>query len=275
VFNLKWSVLASALGFVLSLLVSLVSGAGFYSLLRAVIFGVVFFVISSLLYWMIKRFLPELLTPEDEGMPSLDLGSQVDIALDDDGSALAAALRQGAKDGVPEAALGVEGLERLIAGDSPAAGFDLRESGGSGGREVSTGTALDQDRETDYTNKDTEERGSPAGGFDLFGYSSPGIPPGGGSGGPFPVKSAGPVPAALPAEGIDTLDILPGSESLSRAFLPSFGDDVMPGKDGGTPVSVAFPGVERNSITRDEAGGEFKGKEKESALAIQTILKRD
>jgi hypothetical protein len=275
VFNLKWSVLSAVLGFVLSLLLSLVSGAGFFSLLRALIFGAGFFITGSLLFWMVKRFLPELLTPEDEGIPSLDIGSQVDIALDDDGSALTAALRQGAGDDVPDAALGVEGLERLAAGDSPIAGFDVQEPGGSGGREVSPGTALDQDRETDYTNKDTGKKGSPAGGFDLFGSSSPGIPSDGSSAGPFPVKSAGPVPAALPPEGSDTMDVLPGPESLSRAFLPSFGDDIMPGKDGGTPVSVAFPGVERNSIARDEAGGEFKGKEKESALAIQTILKRD
>jgi hypothetical protein len=65
---------------------------------------------------------------------------------------------------------------------------------------------------------------------------------------------------------------------MSQAFLPSFGgfgDPVVPNGGGGTPVSVAFPGLERNSIASKEGAGEFKGKEKESALAIQTILKRD
>jgi hypothetical protein len=275
VFNLKWSVLSASLGFVLSLLLSLISGAGIFSLFRALIFGAGFFVVGSLLYWMVKRFLPELLTPEDDGVPGLDMGSQVDISLDDDASALASALRQGTGVNVPDGVLGVDGLERLAGGGSPAAEVDSSEPGGLGGLGFSPGTALDQDKETDYTNKDAGKEGSPAEGFDPFGSSSPEIPPDGDFAGSGPVKSAGSVPAALPAEGIDTLDVLSGSESPSGVFLPSFGDDVIPRGNGGTPVSVAFPGVERNGAARDEAGEEFRGKEKESALAIQTILKRD
>jgi hypothetical protein len=275
VFNLKWSALSASLGFVLSLLLSLISGAGIFSLLRALIFGAGFFVVGSLLYWMVKRFLPELLTPETDGVPGLDMGSQVDISLDDDGSSLVAALRQGSGDDVPAGVLGVDGLERLAGGGSPAAGVDLPEPGGFGGLGFSPGTALDQDRETDYTNKDAGKAGSPAEGFGLFGSSSPDIPPGGGFAGSGPAKSAASAPAALPAGGLDTLDMLPESESLSGAFLPSFGDDVIPAGNRGTPVSVAFPGMERNDVERDDAGGEFRGREKESALAIQTILKRD
>jgi hypothetical protein len=96
VFNLKLSALSAVLGFILSLLLSLVSGAGIFSILRALIFGAGFFALSSLLYWMVKRFLPEILSSEDDDIPGLDLGSQVDISLDsdDDISSLAAALTE-------------------------------------------------------------------------------------------------------------------------------------------------------------------------------------
>jgi hypothetical protein len=284
VFNLKWSVLSAALGFVLSLLLSLVSGAGVFALIRALIFGAGFFVVGSLLYWMVKRFLPELLNVEDDG--GSGLGSHVDISLeDDDASSLTAELRGGAGDsflddtqgGPPDGALGVEGLERLTAGgDSPEAGFDMLESGDSDGGEFSGGTALDQDRKRGYTNKNTGEKNSPADDFGFFASLSSGFSPEGGVAGPLPVKPAGSVSAVLPAAGDNVLDVLPGS--AAQAFMPSFGgfdDMVAPKGDNGVPVSVAFPGLERNSTASEEGVKEFKGKEKESALAIQTILKRD
>lgn len=257
-FNLKWSVLSAALGFVLSLLLSLVSGAGIFSLIRALIFGAVFFAVGSLLYWMVKRFLPELLNPEDTDAPGLDIGSRVDISLDDgdDVSALAAAFRQGTGDSL-DGALDVEGLERL-----------------AGGGELPAGSALDQDGKTDYTDKDIGGGISPADNFEPYVFSSPGIPP---EAGFLSESSAGSVRTGggFPAGEGDAVDALPGPEGMSSGFLPSFGDDFAPGGERGTPVSVAFPGIDRNGMASEEGIREFKGKEKESALAIQTILKRD
>jgi hypothetical protein len=225
-FNLKWSSMSAVFGFILSLLVSLVSGAGFFSLIRALIFGAGFFGIAALLYWMVKRFLPELVNQESENIPHLDIGSQVDISLDpdDDISSLATALHGG------------------IGDDSPA------------------GIALDHAEETDYTNNNIG-----TGSFPAEGPASPLL---------AKPEGAYQVEAVLPSEGTDNVDVLPNVESMSQVFIPSFGDNVTPGGDGGMPVSVAFPGVERNSITPEE-GEVFKGREKDSALAIQTILKRD
>jgi hypothetical protein len=264
VFNLKWSALSAALGFVLSLLLSLVSGAGMFSLLRALIFGAGFFVLSSLLYWMVKRFLPEILSSENDDIPSLDLGSRVDISLDsdDDISSLAAALTEetGGNQGNSSPEFGISGVDPSAA-------------------------ALDLDGETGYTNKDAEGEKSSADGFVPLGSFFPAETEKGsagldafGSGSPSPpsVKAveSSPAEAVLPAEGIDSLDVLPALDGVSRTFLSSPMDDLVPKRDGGSPVSVAFPGVERNSITPEEAE-EFRGREKDSALAIQTILKRD
>jgi hypothetical protein len=261
VFNLKWSALSAVLGFVLSLLLSLISGAGVFALLRALIFGTAFFAVGSLLYWMVKRFLPELLNPEDGDEPGLEPGSHVDISLDDDDdiSSLAAVLRQEDGESSPDGALGVEGLERL-----------------TGGGESLAGTALDHEGKTDYTNRDTGGGSSPADDFGLFASLSPEIPPGGGfSAGQDRAKVAGAARPGGDFSAEETVDVLPGPEGMSSVFSPSFSDDFMPEGGQGTPVSVAFPGVDRNSTGPGEGVSEFRGKEKESALAIQTILKRD
>jgi hypothetical protein len=251
--------LSASLGFILSLLLSLVSGAGVFSLLRAVIFGAGFFVISSLLFWMVKRFLPELILSEDDDLPSLSMGSQVDISLDDDGPSLNADLQKESGDASPEGALGVEGLGRLTSGGSQADEFGLQESGGSGGREFPVGI-LDQGRETGYTSQETAE------GFKPFVFSPQGIPSGGGSGGVLSGKVHRPVSAA----------VLPAGDGDMVETLPFFGDDFMLARENsGTPVSVAFPGVDRNGASSEGSAEEFRGKVKESALAIQTLLKRD
>jgi hypothetical protein len=208
---------------------------------------------------MVKRFLPELLLSEDNDLPGMSMGSHVDISLDDDGPSLNADLQKENGDASPDGALGIEGLERLASGGSQADGFGLQESGGSGGREFPAGI-LDQDRETGYTHKDTVE------GFKPFVFSSQGIPPGGGSGGLLQGKVHRPVSAA----------VLPAEDGGTVETLPFFGDDFVPaGENSGTPVSVAFPGVDRKGASSEGPAGEFRGKVKESALAIQTLLKRD
>jgi hypothetical protein len=85
-FNLKWSAIAGGTGLAVSLLVGIVSGAGFPMLLiRALILGAVFFVLGSLIWMVINNFIPELISPgayeEDSGAPRP--GSRVDISLGD------------------------------------------------------------------------------------------------------------------------------------------------------------------------------------------------
>jgi hypothetical protein len=252
VFNLKWSALSAAFGFALSLLLGLISGAGVMSLLRALIFGVGFFLLGSLLYWMVKCFLPELGSQEEDA-PGLDMGSHVDISLDtdDDVSSLAAALREdsGGDGSLDAASGGFDGLDGLdgLAEDSL---FPENPSPDGG---FPAGLGLDQGGETGYTDNVTGLSGEkPA--------AQPSQMP--------PSQAA----AVIPVEGTDALDMLPNLDNSPQAFSPSFGD--LPQEDDAAPLAVAFPGVKRNSITPEE-GEEFRGKEKDSALAIQTILKRD
>jgi hypothetical protein len=86
VFNLKWGVLAGSFAFLLSLVVGLLSRTGYFALLRALAFGVLFFLMGCGAYWLLSRFLSELLEVNREGVPENALGSAVDISLEDEDS---------------------------------------------------------------------------------------------------------------------------------------------------------------------------------------------
>jgi hypothetical protein len=89
VINVKLSVVLGGIGFVLSLAVGLLSGAGFpHVLIRAGVFGLVFFALGCVLWLMINNFVPELLSADAPAAEeSADLGetpgSKVNITLED------------------------------------------------------------------------------------------------------------------------------------------------------------------------------------------------
>jgi len=89
VINFRVSGIAAGAAFVLSLVLGLVSGTAFsVSLLRAFVFALVFFALSGLGFWLISRYLPELLNDaEADGgggdMDDYDIsvpGSRVNIS---------------------------------------------------------------------------------------------------------------------------------------------------------------------------------------------------
>jgi hypothetical protein len=87
--NLKWSGAAGGFGFVVSLLVGILSGAGFPLLLiRALAFGLLFFALGAGAWIAINNFVPELLFPgegEDDSAGGGQIpGSRVDISLGDE-----------------------------------------------------------------------------------------------------------------------------------------------------------------------------------------------
>jgi hypothetical protein len=80
VFNPKVCVIAGGAAFVLSFLIGVISGGGpLAALVRALIFGALFVLLSGGAYWALSRFLPELF--ESSGEADLDVpGSRVDIS---------------------------------------------------------------------------------------------------------------------------------------------------------------------------------------------------
>jgi hypothetical protein len=79
-FNVKLSGIAGALAFAVSFLLGIISGTRIpVVLLRALIFAVVFMVLSGGIYVLISMYLPDLLSPPDSP------GSHVDISVEDPG----------------------------------------------------------------------------------------------------------------------------------------------------------------------------------------------
>jgi hypothetical protein len=82
--NIKISAIVSGGAFILSLVIGLLSGVGIFALVRALILGAVFFLITGGTYWLVVKFLPELLSPlpeQPDPEAKTEPGAQVDISL--------------------------------------------------------------------------------------------------------------------------------------------------------------------------------------------------
>ncbi|MDR2028309.1 MAG: hypothetical protein LBP93_02085 [Treponema sp.] len=180
-FDPKLSGIAGGLGFVLSFLVGLISGVGFpWILLRALLFGAAFFALAGGAYWLVTRFLPELLEQgeEEAGLDADSPGSRVDISVTGEGAA-----------GEPSPGMDAStGLTDLVGGASPS-----DENAGP-----LYGNGLDQKAEDGYTRKGTVDEGPVSG--------AP----------PSPQGAA--VPAQEEGSS-DTVDELPDLELMSDVFI--------------------------------------------------------
>ena len=81
-FNFKICGIVAGVACILSLIIGLISGSGFLVLLfRALILGILFFVISCLISWLQIQFLPELFNPEEDTLGLSSPGSRVNISV--------------------------------------------------------------------------------------------------------------------------------------------------------------------------------------------------
>ncbi|MDR1908833.1 MAG: hypothetical protein LBQ35_02835 [Spirochaetaceae bacterium] len=272
--NFKLGAVAAALGFLLSLMVGLLTGAGLFALVRALLFGAFFFVLACGLYIAVSRFLPELLelsaSPGTENEP----GSRVNISVEGD-------VGSGAFDFASPAGRGAE-----------EAGFDP-------GAPIPN-AALDQLGEDAYTREGASAGPAPAAGpgFEAPVFETGAAPPIFESG---PLSSAGsPVPpeegAALPggADNPDSVDVLPDLEAMSQAFLASTQEAEQGGGEaegendpfeGGGPPDTKEGVFEVSVSGRSRAPAPYIGNKpvalegdfppKDIAQALQTILKRE
>jgi hypothetical protein len=80
--NFKVSGAAGGAAFVLSLLLGLVSGSGLTALIRAGIFGALFFGLFCLIFWVLNRFAPELLSAPRDDLDLAEPGSHVNISVE-------------------------------------------------------------------------------------------------------------------------------------------------------------------------------------------------
>jgi hypothetical protein len=239
-FDLGWCGIAAGFGFTLSVLVGIVSGAGLpWALVRAGVFGAIFFVLAGGIRILVDRFLPDLLSGERNGAElAAAPGSRVDISIGD-----------GQEDAVPPSALPDDSQIDEEPGDI----VDLLN--GSIARTPPPGPSfrgMDQKEEDGYTERGESE----------FQSKDPNGAAGSGSG----RKAADTVPGdSRPVE------VLPALDSMAETFRPE--RDGTPEPVSGRQSSFGGPGGGSGQSKGQDMTGDFNPKD--LASAIQTILSKD
>jgi hypothetical protein len=125
--NFRWAFMAAIFGAVVSLLLGLVSGVGFgLVLVRALVFGVVFFGLGFALYFVVNTYFPEILyLTEDTGTPQANdaTDGHISIAMDSMGEYAVPELFN--KQGDPNE---IGNIEDLISGVFRPGGDNKRDS---------------------------------------------------------------------------------------------------------------------------------------------------
>ena len=286
-FNLKTSGIIAGAAFILSFLIGIVSGTSMPMLIiRPLVFTVVFFIITTVVYYLVHQFLPELL---DGAGPAEDTlirpGSRINIT-EGDSPDYTRGFSQGPGPGdnrgnspgnfpTPEnqgfmgaqADEGEEGLGNIsdLLGKAAAAPASNGRTNGV------TPTGLDQNAQSGY-NKGGE------GNLEEFSEPGPSSHSGGRSIGP------GVSPAGSPAEAggrsssaeteveeiSDSVDFLPDLDSMAGAFLSNLGDE----ESDTTEYSVSTPSPKPSSSNKvPEWAGDFNAKE--IAMGLRTVLHKE
>ncbi|MDR0998274.1 MAG: hypothetical protein LBL70_04340 [Treponema sp.] len=269
--NLKLGAIASAAGFVFSLLIGFFSGGALsVSLMRAVFFGMVFFILSNVIWMFINRFLPELLMPPEEEplITGLEAGSRVNISIGDDEEPVNAAVPSEKDSGgelgnVAElAAEKARTVDALPAAPAPAA--SAAPAGDAGNPAKSP--VLDLSAKEGYSRSgvlaasgEKKQSGAGSGPAEDSGAAFVPSPP------PSPLQNSS---GGDSGGGIETL---PDLDAMAGAFMSS---DEEEGEEMASPAPIF--GAE----PKPRASGKARSREddynpKEVASAIQTLLKRD
>jgi hypothetical protein len=199
--NVRICAIAALIGFVLSFLVGLVSGALLSVLLfRALIFAVVFFVLIAAIQFLVGNYVPEILeegdfeTDEPAG-DSQPVGSRVNMTVGDDEAAVPNMYRDGGEGDE------VDSIDELVGG-------------------------VDQNTKDDYTVKAAVSRETEAPGPGFAAARQEPSPP--------------PADADF-APVMEAVDVLPDLDSMAGSFLSSDGREMPENAGGGVSSSVSAP----------------------------------
>ncbi|MDR2476744.1 MAG: hypothetical protein LBD18_03035 [Treponema sp.] len=250
-FNIRWGVLAGVAALVLSLALGIISSAGFsHAIIRALVFGAVFFTFGAGSWFLINTFLPELLAldevdsglePSDDPFSAPSPGSRVNITLGDtSGAALPESNR-----GLPDPS-DVGNIADLISGAvDPAAGAKTVRDGGAG-------QGMDQKAEDGYTYN--REKNS-SGGDGVADTSDSSV---------FSMDFGGFVPSG--DSGVEE-SAAPDLESVTGTFSVDLED--IPSK----PAEMFEPERRSAGSKPQKFDGDFDPKE--IAAGIRTVLQKD
>lgn len=239
-FDPKISAVAAGAAFILSFLIGLLSGAGFvFVLVRALIFAAIFFILTSVAYWLITQFIPELMNtsaPGAEAAIDEALGQNVDLSVDDEQELSYKAGYDTVTDSEEEVPDSILENRKNNQDDTILGTGDMETPDDDASGTFSS--PLDQNGIEGYTEKDMSES--------EYSGASP----------------------ALPLDVTEDVDALPDLESMSDSFISPIGEESENDDDKHESVSLY-------SGTKTSGGPDGAFDPREMASAIQTILKRD
>ena len=245
--NLRKSGVIAGVAFILSFLISLVSHTSMPMLIiRPVFFGALFFTITGLVYFLVNRFLPELLEedgPDEASGPHL--GSRINIV--EGGSSQG----PGTAPSMPSF-MAAESSEEVIGDISSL----LEKSTASQTMAGGASAGIDQNDQDGY-NKAGEVEDFPE--PDAFPGDSGGQ------------KASSGQAAVPPSIGVsDSVDYLPDLDSMAGAFLPRAGAT----ESDNIEYSVSTPPPKPSSRNKaPEWAGDFNAKE--IAAGLRTVINKD
>ena len=259
-FNFRWGIISGAAAFALSIGIGLTSGANIaHLLIRALIFGAVFFGFGFGVWILINSFIPELLQENygDEEGGAAPPGSRINITLDDRNFARPEQYRDPQKpDEVGNITDLISGKVKLAAAPPP-----VEPAGG-----------IDQNLEDRYNEVE-------GGGLESINQEQSG-------------QGAQSAAAFTPAFGSDEgLGGLPDLDALAGAFLTNAGDEARPSPLSGAgqgpapavaaavsqaaPVQAAAEPPQRKSTSGKPTPLQGDFNPKDLAEGIRTILNKD
>jgi hypothetical protein len=238
--DLRINGMIAGAAFLISLLVGSLSGGMFLIVLfRALVFALIFFVITGGINLAVSCFLPELFDMKDNERP----GSHIDVTVEDEESSAA----------FPDEDSGEEvgNIGQLVGQE-----YEVEEGASEN---ITEGAGLDQADKNRYTNT---RAGVDPSFLDNKSNREPRVAASSLTEG----QNFQPAIPSRSSEDADSVDILPDLEDMAKAFLPPEGGDEQ--ESGIEDAPQKKPSAKGKSLA-----GDFNPKD--MAQALQTILKRD
>ena len=288
--NFRWAFMAAIFGAVVSLLLGLVSGVGFgLVLVRALIFGAVFFGLGFALYFVVNTYFPEILYITEDTGPTTNeaVDGHISIAMDSMGEYAVPELFN--KQGDPNE---IGNIEDLISGVFRPGGDNSRDSSESNQPAYPNvnfsmdAEGLDQNKETSYN--DSSEFGDASFG-DLGDISSGGFNEAPAVETPPPAEKHQTFqPQFTPQIGDDDgLGGLPDLDMMAMAFTNFSDSQNSMAAPASTPASTPTPSMGSASSADDSSPdrSQYKGNKPQAlqgdfqpqaiAQGIRTVLSKD
>ena len=285
--NFRLSGIVAVIAFILSLMICVLSHNAMPMLIvRPLIFGILFFIITTIAYFLVTRFLPELV---DEHSHSGGSVSGIGNFMDE--GPLAAHAAPGSRIDITEGDAAPSGIQPFMNPDDSVDELGniseiMGNTGASPSLEKDDSSGMDQNADDGYTKAEGSSSGA---GSELPLEDLPtveGFVPlafekieridsesgtGNGDSAVRNAPSAAPAKTALPADTPDSVDVLPDLDTMAGAFR----SDEEDGESDTMEYSVSTPAPKSSKAGKDALPWTEDFNAKDMAMGLRTVLNKE